>query len=1621
MPSYLDFESSRAGNGLIGPIRTGFRDYVLSKTLRVPNGPQTFTKTDYRFATLSEFPNTDQGDVVKNDTFNRDDQLVKTAGLNRFKDSEYYVVEDLRNVILNNGLKLYPYFPTNVPNYNLIGIMGSTGYETESELFKFAADYIKNDTNGPVYQRIKQNSERLTTGRLRLLDALNGNTNTAINLLTGRESLVELNNSITVANTLPGKAIDFLENSVGIEIPFSQIPGDYLTNPYRPNQNTRPKASTEVGKLLQDVTGVLGSMIGIERRPTETRKPSDLLIEYMGQGQKQRLFEALSFSKYAPNYTTTARSQNTSKIFNYVEQAAQGIKDFLGMEAPAGVAYIGDDRGNDVKYAVNDFNDRPVRSSYYLSLLFDSVAAELFHKPSTMLYGGFVGGQLTWTSKNSKNNLGANNTEYSSQEQSKLENSLSTNYQFREDSLLGYTQQILDSMPSDAGAARSHVANVIDQTSRVFMDGDIKISRGSAIKYTNKYSSDEAGVEYCRVWTKDRPYLNYSDTMKRTSNIRKFDSSVLGGPSRVWNLNIAPISNGRGSSEEDEFRGSTNISNGYPFGGGFYAKKYMFSIENLAWKTSDIEGFRVIDLPVAERGPNGGRVMWFPPYDLKVSEQNSARWEENSFLGRPEPIYTYQNTSRTGQVSFKVVVDHPSVVNLLVSDFFKNMSDEEADNYIMSVFSGCEELAFYELINRYSFLKPEDVKTVQDYLNNKTVDSNTIRSIKYTANVPVTETPVETTPNNTDNSDEPISLDLKLFFANDFPKLIKGQELISKQPYKDLYNVYKTKESGFMSDLSQDLTDILTGSLSGKAGENDRKVVLGNPNPLSGLSGAQLTTTRNQIISVQTGKTAYGFNTMNTGYTAFDTQITSLKTDVKEGKVNEVILTLITAASEVGDEKRNFYLGIRRAHSIYRDFIDKFSNGVSVPTEKLWFDKKVLEEFVGPGMTTPIEQEFNFKQFGYETSGVLRVRVKTNGENEVISNIADTGGNCNQKITTKKGLKVTAPIAFFCRQGSVKLEYTKIGKKQDESETVNPDDIPGGTTDTNEPIGTIYVDRTVQGRKPKPKINMMQKIIMKILSESYYFKKLEETDPFVFNSLREKLRYFHPGFHSTTPEGLNSRLTFLLQCVRPGDTIPIKGYNSAGDVTARNTSFGPPPVCVLRIGDFYHSKVVIRDVNITFDENVWDLNPEGIGVQPMIATVSLQVAFIGGQGLEAPVERLQNALSSNFYGNTEMYDEKAKITSTINGKKVEDFTKEFLEDLIKPYTTQKDPKNDSSKSLSISEGTYIGSKFNSNLSYTDLMDGDNGIFKKIENYHNSYKVAVNEILKKYGEKIASLFFSSTYRTVKDLSIEGGTISSVELLGQYPINKDLSYFSNIFKSAILSAISSNNCTELMELDNAFPDKLISNSENVLKPYLNDLVTKTVDSFVDIKSIKDVETSRNELIGIVDKFNYLVQYQHDAKISGVTFTATELTGFVDEDFYNQYKVGIEFLDKINSEFVSTLDTSINFSSTSMNDSTLSEILSIFLKDVKWSDFSSIYSDPVFTEYKEKMNKKYSQFIDINLKEKKFKDRKYPKRKNTMPLEYIAGADSDITDGVEKDVLFKINRSSNKLFNTLNFYKP
>ena len=113
------------------------------------------------------------------------------------------------------------------------------------------------------------------------------------------------------------------------------------------------------------------------------------------------------------------------------------------------------------------------------------------------------------------------------------------------------------------------------------------------------------------------------------------------------------------------------------------------------------------------------------------------------------------------------------------------------------------------------------------------------------------------------------------------------------------------------------------------------------------------------------------------------------------------------------------------------------------------------------------------------------------------------------------------------------------------------------------------------------------------------------------------------------------------QCTRQGSTVG--GSDSQIGNTAYNLAFGRPPICVLRLGDFYYTKIVINSLSIQYEQPQWDLNPEGIGVMPMFAKVSLNFVFLGGSDLAGPISRLQNAVSFNYYANTSVYDNRAEM------------------------------------------------------------------------------------------------------------------------------------------------------------------------------------------------------------------------------------------------------------------------------------------------------------------------------------------------------------------------------------------
>jgi hypothetical protein len=1618
MPSPLDFNSSKDGKN-IPDSKKGFRDFLLSKTLKKPNGPQTYKAGDYQYQTQNEFSDIDSGGIG----IVTGSSLTQTSTQNIYKPEQWFIKENLDTLPRRANLSLYPYFVSG--DYTLYSIVNAQNFDKESELFKFAGNYIKKDTNGPVYSRIAQNVQKNTLGKNRLLDALNGNTNTAVNILTGKEPLIESNYNITVDNTLsvPGLITDFLSTTTGIEYPFSIIPGDVLTNPQNISNNPRPVPSTQLGKIWQDTTGALGSMFGIQRRPTNTRNPSDVLVEYMGHGQRNRLFDLLSYSKYAPNYTTTAMSQNTSKIFTFADKVAQGFKSALGIEAPAGIAYIGDDRGERVYYAMNDFNDNVVRGNYYLSLMFDNVATKLFHSPQKnrpISQGGPLAGELTWVSSNSKNSLGAGNPNFSSQ-QSALQDSLSVQYGFRQDSILGYTQQLLNSLPSNGGEARSHVANVIDQTSRLFVEGDVKLSRGNAVKYVSKFNGTESGVEYGRVWTKDRPYYSYGDTMPlndvetaskyynktskphRRSNIRRFDASVL---DNTWNINIAPMSNGNKS-----FDSSTNIVEKNKGQGDFYAKKYMFSIENLAWKTSNRSGYTVNDLPYCERGSNGGRVMWFPPYDLKVNETNNALWEENKFIGRPEPVYTYSNTSRNATVSFKVVVDHPSILNLLTREHFKNMSDEEANNYIEAFFAGIKDIDFYSLIQTYTTLDKNDIELIEGYLNNGAT-TQTINTFKNTSQPQTT-----VNKNNNVKTNQPSKGVYNFYYANDSP--VQSDSVYNTSAkYGDLFTSYDSGTT--INNLSTTLDETQASSNDNGNNDFDKKMVFGIIQN-SGITSDQ----KNNIINTATGV----LQNNNSDFTKYTGQTEDIKAALDKGIVTSLYIDVQSSSSAPASDLYNYQLSVRRLISIINDFTNKISkNNYSFKLDEktiALFDKSSNAKPKILSLSGDNKIQIKLTDLGYDAKTVNNISLDINmsalGETTKLT--TPTGVNCTDSYKSSN-LKLYGPNSIYCRQSRVSINYEIKDNPADDSTQ----------TPINKPITTTLDTETITIAAKKPNIDVMKRIIMKTLSECHYFKMLEENSPVVFKSLRDKLKYFHPGFHSMTPEGLNARLTFLLQCVRPGDTIPIKGINEATDFNARNTTFGPPPVCVLRIGDFYHSKMVIKDVNIDYNDGVWDMNPEGIGMQPMIANVTLQVSLIGGQGLEAPVDKLQNALSSNFFANTEMYDERSesslKLSQIGNSS---GFTKQFLEKLQNQpqYKKLANPTTPAKPS----QGVFIGqiipdTKTLGNIDYTNLVDS---LYSRISDYVQTYRGAYNGIYTTWGPIISNIILSKDYRTINQYNLYTApnlTPNTFSLFGEYGTNGDIADLSRGLKSAVITTLQSSSPTVLLGLSSTL-GTANKKADDILLPFITDIVSKKLDSLTETKSITSLISARNKVIEVLDKLNFIIKYTTitntsqtpiDVKIENNVYTKAELTGFTVSNFTSQYSSLLGFFAQVSNVFNDTgLDkiSITDFTNPVVTPTVLTSLLKLLLNDQVNNIFSGFTDKVIFNDdLMKQLNDKFKNFIktyDLVIKNIPTVGTRLSK----TPIIYDIGSLTPLTDTNAIDEIKKVLSDKNTLSTTLNLF--
>ena len=890
----------------------------------------------------------------------------------------------------------------------------------------------------------------------RVLGATGSIKDTNIGIIGGQQLVFALANNaaFNVQQTILGK-LNIKDNVLSL------IKGNGLAG-FRPNyQITVP--SSGVGKLLEGAASILGftlprsfiepegSIFANENGNIENIKRANELLKHTGKGQFVSLIKnAMASIEGINEGDSTSDEELTPFRSGYAPSYARGDKE---SEINGDNLYAYSDGKGHLINPLSNSKDNTDKASVIPDLSYSRKSGfESFegdYSPSRDNNIKFVA--KTWTSTSG----GTVNVSTNSQ----------TNFPLptEKKNLLNKTQKLFNSSNMRTIVSTKGIAS--ESASQIQTTNAGGISKGSAVLKKELFTpeGDEKGINtdvngtYARAWTTFDRY----DSVSKLIRHRGLDATV-------------PYRNQMEGSVLDD-NGFVKIS---PYTNVVDdPKKFMFSIENLAWND---EYFNLLP---CERGSGDlltgkkGRIMWFPPYDIQFSENSSVEWDTNKFIGRGESVYTYSNTERSGTLSFKVVVDHPTYANTFEGN------DGPSDNYVASFFAG--EISPDALFsNRLTSYQLDEMLTAVEPMS-KVIDDN------YTSLLPPS---------------------VFYYFPNDvftyYPDYENGDgngigyvagQLTSKRNYKDDTDFGLNKEFVFDGQTYADLTSLAAGIATFLLKKGNEAIV----------------------INVKGWASIPGQNTANDA--------------LASKRADTIIAILKTNMASVKD--------------------------IAKRLKKI---KNITEEG------------------GCEAGD----------ENQ-------TGKTC------KEARK--AEISF-------EIDYNLIPDSKD-----------------------VY----------KKKTQKTTTITDPFYGECRFFEKLKETDPFVFDKFRDKIKYFHPAFHSTTPEGLNSRLTFLLQCTRQGPTLEKQGAN--------NLAFGRPPVCILRIGDFYNTKIIIDSIGIDYEPLVWDLNPEGIGVQPMIANVNMSFKFIGGSTLLGPINKLQNALSFNYFANTHVYDVRAdylaKIKNPLTAKK----------------------------------------------------------------------------------------------------------------------------------------------------------------------------------------------------------------------------------------------------------------------------------------------------------------------------------------------------------------------------------
>ena len=882
----------------------------------------------------------------------------------------------------------------------------------------------------------------------------------------------------------------------------------------------------------------------------------------------------------------------------------------------------------------------------------------------------------------------------------------------------------------------------------------------------SQYTFNGYNNPYCRVWTHHYQYDKYFKTIRPFHYIDrngKYASTKGVVDFHKWNSFAQEKTEfgfgwkngdaGWDKSVLDTTKGGDGIVKIAPkyingAKSNIHTKDCMFSIENLAWKGYDPYSFEKA-LSWEQRGPLGGRIMWFPPYGITFNETTNVNWSSNTFIGRGEDVYTYVNTQRSGTLSFLMVVDHPSVIDYAT---WHDETGRVQDTDMLRFFAGCDSLDPDDPNSIMSVVQPTPL--TDEYLNN------------YQS--PVYAYPKVTPPPQKpeDPPKDVVTVTFYVFYPNNYSGqfdapgkavayLLSGQGAGKRDDGKtdvdyDFKNIVETGErQGYEMEVDQ--SDGLSPVDSIAALEADGNFIYAFADSYDKIKTRKDRNSYKWYYRVDgqysTSDSLYG-NTY--GQRLISTDGKNVKPTITNGTVTNTnyldlksfMLNSTSAAWDSGwksdADDTHIYcsfadfaysVALLKGYESTKSYLNDRKEGgtINVGDEerdkceyiKELLEKKYLSKIDGVGFSNShgynSKKEVNKKRnkllsenriktiAGWLRGEGIEVGDVTTSDQPGVSDNVEPHQNSGFNAKLWRSARITLTFTNEHTEKIAKLHndyeeamseykkytgYTEAGKDKDGRTLYKNDDgtlwieLDDGTlvrNDVGEETGIsnmrgrsqsqywgktasggygwddstasgnrYYTDGAIQQKWDKNVDTSLDTVIgggernkLRYDQEYYFFRTLEKKDPLVFNKLMDKIKYFDPAFHSMTPEGFNARLTFLNQCTRQGNTISMSDINGQ---TANNLAFGRPPFCVLRIGDFYNQMIVIENINIDYsvsDGIQWDMNTEGIGMQPLLAQINISFKFIGGGDIAGPIRRLQNAMSFNYYANARFYDNRA--------------------------------------------------------------------------------------------------------------------------------------------------------------------------------------------------------------------------------------------------------------------------------------------------------------------------------------------------------------------------------------------